>query len=89
MDEFFEMLTWSQLNIHSKPILLLNTNHYWDGILQWIDNAVEEQFVSVNNRDIVVVCDSPNQVLDHMATYKAPDRAFEFVWHHGEQRDLV
>lgn len=41
MEEMLEMITWSQLNIHSKPILLLNTKGYFDLFTQWIDHAVK------------------------------------------------
>ena len=35
------MITWSQLNIHSKPILLLNTNGFYDLFIKWIEHCVE------------------------------------------------
>src|SRR5207249_437666 len=39
-DEFFEILTWAQLEIHHKPLALLNTAGYFDGLLAWLDHTV-------------------------------------------------
>src|SRR5512146_2413329 len=44
-DEFFEALTWAQIGLHSKPIGLLNTNHYYDPILDMIAKAQNERFI--------------------------------------------
>lgn len=41
MEEMLEMITWSQLNIHSKPILLLNTKNFFDLYIQWIQLAAK------------------------------------------------
>jgi uncharacterized protein (TIGR00730 family) len=39
MDEFFEVLTWRQLGLHDKPIFVLNTQGYWDGLLGLLDSV--------------------------------------------------
>ncbi|MDU8943223.1 LOG family protein [Ovoidimarina sediminis] len=44
LDEFFEVLTWAQLGLHSKPILLLNTDGYWDPLVGLIDHVIAEGF---------------------------------------------
>jgi predicted Rossmann-fold nucleotide-binding protein len=41
MEEMLEMITWSQLNIHSKPIILLNTKNFFDLYIQWIQLAAK------------------------------------------------
>lgn len=41
MEEMLEMITWSQLNIHAKPIILLNTNGYYNLFVEWIKLAVQ------------------------------------------------
>jgi predicted Rossmann-fold nucleotide-binding protein len=47
MEELLEVITWSQLNIHSKPILLLNTKGYYDLFKQWIDRCTEGIYISI------------------------------------------
>jgi uncharacterized protein (TIGR00730 family) len=53
LDEFFEVLTWSQLGIHRKPSLLVNTCGYFDGLLQFLDTAVEQGFLRPENRALI------------------------------------
>ncbi len=48
LDEFFEVLTWRQLGLHTKPIYLLNTNGYWDKLQGLLDNIIEEGFAGEN-----------------------------------------
>jgi uncharacterized protein (TIGR00730 family) len=54
MDEFCEILTWSQLGIHAKPVGLLNIDGYYDQLLALFDKMVAEGFVSKANRGLVL-----------------------------------
>lgn len=49
-DELFEILTWRQLGIHSKPIGLLNVAGFFDPLLAWMDRMVADDFVKPQNR---------------------------------------
>ena len=55
LDEFFEIVTWAQLNIHSKPCVLINTDGYYDFLLRFLDHAVTEEFVRPANLRLVQV----------------------------------
>ena len=44
LDEFFEVLTWAQLGLHTKPIFLLNTESYWDRLIDLMDHVVTQGF---------------------------------------------
>jgi uncharacterized protein (TIGR00730 family) len=44
LDEFFEVLTWRQLGLHDKPILILNTEGFWDGLAGLLSHVVAEGF---------------------------------------------
>lgn len=44
LDEFFEVLTWRQLGLHAKPIILLNTENYWGPLASLMDHIVAEGF---------------------------------------------
>ena len=50
LDEFFEVLTWAQLGLHAKPIVLLNVNGYWDPLLALLDHVIEKAFADVSIR---------------------------------------
>lgn len=50
LDEFFEVLTWRQLGLHQKPILILNTEGYWDPLLALVERIVGEGFADPSLR---------------------------------------
>ena len=55
LDEFFGIVTWAQLKIHSKPCLVINTDGYFDFLLRFLDHAVREEFVRPANLRLVQV----------------------------------
>ena len=55
LDEFFEALTWRQLGLHEKPIVLLNTNGYWDPLAGLIDHVIGQGFADTTLRDFVQI----------------------------------
>jgi uncharacterized protein (TIGR00730 family) len=50
VDEFAEMLTWNQLGIIAKPVVLLDVDGFWEPLLAWMDRAVEDGFVRSSHR---------------------------------------
>ena len=54
LDEFFEILTWSQLGIHGKPCGLLNVSGYYDSLLAMLDHAVSEGLLRPPHRTLVI-----------------------------------
>jgi uncharacterized protein (TIGR00730 family) len=55
LDEMLEIVTWAQLRIHAKPCVLINTAGYWNGLLEFLDSAVEAGFLKQGNRDLLLV----------------------------------
>jgi uncharacterized protein (TIGR00730 family) len=55
LDELLEAVTWAQLKIHSKPCILINTRSYWDGLLAFLDTAVQEGFLKPQYRPLLRV----------------------------------
>lgn len=68
-DEMFEMLTWSQLGLHRKPIGILNVNGYYDHLIAQLDRMVEEGFLSVNNRQLLIVDTETEALLQKMRAF--------------------
>src|ERR1700733_4111519 len=63
LDEFFEILTWAQLGIHTKPCLLVNTTGYYDHLLSFLQAAIDEGFLKPKNKDLIhVVADAAEAV---------------------------
>jgi uncharacterized protein (TIGR00730 family) len=63
LDELFEIVTWAQLHIHSKPCLVINTDGYFDHLLRFLDHAVSEEFVKPANLRLVQVASDSAQAL--------------------------
>ena len=55
LDEMMEIVTWKQLQLHEKPCILINTSGYWDGLLEFLDRAVEAEFLKAENRELLEV----------------------------------
>jgi uncharacterized protein (TIGR00730 family) len=55
LEELFEMLTWSQLGIHAKPVGLLNTDGFWDALLRFVRHQHEEGFVRLQHLELMMV----------------------------------
>ena len=77
LEEFFEVLTWLQLGLHSKPIGVLNVDGYYDHLFAQMDVMVERKFLKPANRDLVINESNPAALLERMEGFQAaPDE----VW---------
>ena len=72
LEEFFEMWTWGQLGMHTKPCGLLNVAGYFDPLLEFLDHAVAERFVRDVHRAMVVVESDPAALLARFESYEPP-----------------
>ncbi|MGB3147195.1 MAG: TIGR00730 family Rossman fold protein [Paracoccaceae bacterium] len=60
LDELFEVLTWRQLGLHNKPIILLNSLGYWDPLLALITHIIDEGFADRSLQDFLTVVADPS-----------------------------
>ena len=58
LDEFFEVLTWRQLGLHDKPIVLLNIEGYWDKLIETVEHLVAEGFADTTLLDFIEIAPS-------------------------------
>jgi uncharacterized protein (TIGR00730 family) len=65
-EEFFEILTWSQLGIQRKPCAVLNVNGYYDALLAMAERAVADGFVRVEHRALLLSDTDPGRILDRL-----------------------
>src|SRR5215472_10733837 len=63
LEEFFEVLTWSQLGLHAKPCGVVNVLAYYTPLLAMLDHAVEEGFLKGQNRELVLARETPTELL--------------------------
>lgn len=73
-EEFFEVLTWTQLKIHSKPCALLNVRNYYAGLMNFLSHAVKENFVEKEHRDMVIMEEDPEKLLARIASFRPPTK---------------
>lgn len=64
LEETFEILTWLQLNIHRKPIGLLNANGFYDTLLRFLDEQVAAGFVRAEHRALLLSFTTPDDLID-------------------------
>lgn len=66
LDEFFEMFTLTQLGYHHKPCAILNSNGYYDHLIQFLDHATTEGFLSAESRKMIITVDSVEDLLKQL-----------------------
>lgn len=74
LEELFEIFTWLQLGLHSKPIGLLNVNRFYDNLLKLLENMVRKGFLSLENYELLLVDDNINTLLQKMQNFKDPKK---------------
>jgi len=72
-EEFFEVVTWTQLGLHRKPCALLNVAGFYAPLAAFIDQAVSEGFIKPIHRQMIVVDDNPERLVDSLAAVQLPD----------------
>jgi uncharacterized protein (TIGR00730 family) len=72
LEEFFEIFTWAQIGLHQKPCGLLNTNDYYNPLLNLFDHMVEQQFLQEKYRSLAIVDSNPQVLLDKFLTFQPP-----------------
>ena len=72
-EEFFEILTWSQLGIHRKPVGLLNVSEYYDPLLKMCDQALSNGFLRTEDRSRIISHSDPQALIELLLTTEVPE----------------
>lgn len=80
LDELFEVITWYQLKLHEKPIVVINLNGYWDSLKDLINNVVSTKFAKTEHGDFIKFIDTPDEVFSVLK--KTPEPTHEFISEH-------
>ncbi|MBA3896552.1 MAG: TIGR00730 family Rossman fold protein [Sphingomonadaceae bacterium] len=70
MDELWEAMSWAQLGYHAKPVGLLNTLGFYDGLIAFVDHMANVGFLRAQHRDILIVDTAIDGLLARMAAYR-------------------
>lgn len=69
MDELCEIITWAQLQLHNKPIGVLNVDGYYNHLIALIDSMVKEGFVMQKHRDLILVSDNEEDLIQQLKAF--------------------
>ena len=68
LDETFEAITWSALGIHAKPLGFLEVDGFWAPLITWLHRAIDDGVISERRRELLVIDDDPDALLDRLRT---------------------
>lgn len=74
LDEFFEVVTWRQLKLHDKPIIVLNTEDYWHPLLALVEAVIERGFARRTTANLFTVVEDAEAVVAALLAEPAPER---------------
>jgi uncharacterized protein (TIGR00730 family) len=66
LDETFEAITWSALDIHAKPVGFLEVDGFWSGLITWLHRAIDDGVISERRREMLLVDDDADLLLDRL-----------------------
>lgn len=72
LEELFEIITWLQLGLHTKPIGLLNVNGFYDDLLRLLETMVRKGFLSMKNYEMLLVATTIENLLQKMENFRTP-----------------
>lgn len=78
-DELFEILTWAQLGIHTKPVAVLNVNGFFTPLLAWLDHVVAEGLLKPKHRERLLVAGSVPELLTQLSTWEPAEPTTKWV----------
>lgn len=76
-EEIFEVLSSAQIGYHKKPCAFYNVNGYYDKLLEFLKNSVNEGFIGKDFVDMLIVSDNIDEIINRIETYKAPKSKWE------------
>jgi uncharacterized protein (TIGR00730 family) len=80
MEELMEVVTWNQLGIHERGVVVFNVNGYYDGLIQWVNTAVKQGFISKRNGGILVEAKTAGDVVQSLQNYQNSADRFDLDW---------
>ena len=80
MEELLEIITWNQLGIHGRGVVVFNVDNYYDGLIQWVRTAVSAGFISPGNAGILVEALDAEEVIRQLKDYKVSESRFKLDW---------
>ncbi|KAH8586724.1 hypothetical protein B0O99DRAFT_643802 [Bisporella sp. PMI_857] len=80
LEELMEVVTWNQLGIHNRGIVVLNVEGYWNGLIKWIATGIDAGFVNEKNQKIITEAADGEAAIDALKKYQACEGRFNLQW---------
>lgn len=80
LEELMEVITWNQLGIHGRGVVVFNVEGYYNGILQWVRTAVSASFITPGNAGILVEALDAEEVVAQLREYKNSEDRMRLDW---------
>ena len=75
LEEISEMIVQKQLGYNSKPIILLNTNGFYDNLIAFFNTIIQNNFAKENARELYFIASTPNDAIEYLNTYSPKEIA--------------
>jgi uncharacterized protein (TIGR00730 family) len=72
LEELFEALTWAQLGFHEKPIGLLNTADFFNGLIDFLQHQVKQGFLRAEHAELLLLDTDANQLITKLQNFEMP-----------------
>lgn len=73
LEEMTEMIVQKQLGYNKKPVVILNTNGFYDNLLEFFDNVIEQKFANKIAKNLYYVATNPKDAIDYINNYEEPE----------------
>ncbi|WP_239256537.1 TIGR00730 family Rossman fold protein [Listeria ilorinensis] len=74
LEEISEVLSYAQLGLHQKPIAFFNINGFYDPLIAWVKQAIQEGFIPAGQEGLFINTDSPLELVEQLAYYRQPEK---------------
>ncbi|KAK9222039.1 hypothetical protein WN944_010470 [Citrus x changshan-huyou] len=79
LEALITLASWAHLNIHQKPIGLLNVNNFYDGFIAFLNHAIKNYFIPSTGKKLVICAHTANELLDLLQVYRPEPDPGTFV----------
>jgi uncharacterized protein (TIGR00730 family) len=80
LEELMEVVTWNQLGIHNRGVVVYNVEGYWDGLLKWVEGSVEAGFVKKDSSGILKNATTAEGCVAELRDYVNVAGKFKLDW---------
>lgn len=71
LEELAEMIVQKQLGYNSKPIVILNTNNFYKGLIEYFNEVISQKFAKPESKDLYYIASTPKEAIEYIKTYAA------------------